>query len=433
MPERRRYDQALRLLNEHYGNEVKIASALMEKAFKWPKMKSEDGKALSAFSLFLLSCRNTMEDVEFMDELDNPTNMRVVASKLPYKHMEKWRAHAYEIQEQRGGRAKFTDLVKFVDKQAKVTIDLLFGNLLEGTAAEKKDIGKTDVKRRTKTEGKKGSSFVTNATPVKTEEFSTQKLKAEMTRPNSAFIKPCLFCERNQTLEECQKMIGIPHKEKIEFLRKAGLCFGCLIKGHVSKDCKKRMTCNVCALKHPSLLHFAKQESSINEKVTEEKVQDGAATHPTASSMSVAANSETSAYTGAGDVCIRSIVPVQLKSKKGSKVVETYALMDPGSSATFCTDALARQLNLQGRRTELELKTISPKHHVESYLLTDLEVSRIDCNNFIDLPKVYTQESIPVSTENIPSQENIEKWPYLSEVRILSIQDFSLGATCTKH
>ncbi|KAG7489855.1 hypothetical protein JOB18_021952 [Solea senegalensis] len=79
MPARRGYDRALKLLNEHYGNEVVIASALIEKTHKW-----KDGKALSAFSLFLLSCCNTMEDVELMDELDTPTNMRVVASKLPY-------------------------------------------------------------------------------------------------------------------------------------------------------------------------------------------------------------------------------------------------------------------------------------------------------------------------------------------------------------
>ena len=54
-----------------------------------------------------------------------------------------------------------------------------------------------------------------------------------------------------------------------------------------------------------------------------------------------------------------TVVPVFVKSKKGSKFVETYAFMDPGSSATFCTHALARQLNLEGRRTQLELKSLS--------------------------------------------------------------------------
>lgn len=261
MPAHRGYRETLKLLHDRYGNEVKIASALMEKAFKWPQIKSEDGKALSTFSLFLLSCRNTMEDTAFRDELDNPTNMRVIMSKLPYKLRERWRAVAYEIQEHRGSRAKFADLVKFVDKQAKVTMDPLFGDLLEVTAAEKKDTGKLNTKQRTKTGGKKGSSFATNAIPVRTEEVNIPKTKVVTTHSNSAFSKPCLYCERNHTLEECQKMEGSPHKEKIEFLKKAGLCFGCLVKGHVSKECKKRMTCHVCAQKHPSMLHFAKQSA----------------------------------------------------------------------------------------------------------------------------------------------------------------------------
>lgn len=142
----------------------------------------------------------TLENVEFMDELDNPTNMRVVASKLPYKHMEKWWAQAYEIQEQWGRRAKFADLVKFVDKQAKVTTDPLFGNLLEGTADEKKDKGKIDIKWCIKPDGKKWSSFVTNATPVRTEEVITQKTKAETTRLKRAFSKPCLLPQESRIM-----------------------------------------------------------------------------------------------------------------------------------------------------------------------------------------------------------------------------------------
>lgn len=53
-----------------------------------------------------------------------------------------------------------------------------------------------------------------------------------------------------------------------------------------------------------------KRVPSITRYVTEEKVQHGAATYPTVSSMSVATNMETSAYTGPGDDCILSIIPV---------------------------------------------------------------------------------------------------------------------------
>lgn len=89
MPPDRGYLAAMHLLEDRYGNKLKIATALMEKMFKWPQIKAEDAQALNSFSLFLVSCRNVLEDVDYMDELDNPTNMRVIISKLPYKIRER--------------------------------------------------------------------------------------------------------------------------------------------------------------------------------------------------------------------------------------------------------------------------------------------------------------------------------------------------------
>lgn len=66
-------------------------------------------------------------------------------------------------------------------------MDPLFGYLLDATAAEKKDKGKFNSKQRNTTEGKKGSSFLSYCTPVKTQEFTFQKAKAYLTCPNSTF------------------------------------------------------------------------------------------------------------------------------------------------------------------------------------------------------------------------------------------------------
>lgn len=114
------YCEAKRLLHKHYGDELRIASAYIDKALKWPQVKSDDGKALSAYAMFLIGCRNTMEDIEFLEEMDNPTNLRTVVSKLPYKLKERWRAEAYDIKEQRGRRAKFADLVSYIERQARI-------------------------------------------------------------------------------------------------------------------------------------------------------------------------------------------------------------------------------------------------------------------------------------------------------------------------
>lgn len=125
----RGYHEARKLLQRQYGNKLKIAN----KALRWPQTKPEDGKALSAYAFFLIGCRNTMDDIEFVEEVDNPTNMRVVISKLPYKIREKWRTTAFEIHEEGRGRARFSHLVEFIDRQAKVAQDPLFGDVIQGS------------------------------------------------------------------------------------------------------------------------------------------------------------------------------------------------------------------------------------------------------------------------------------------------------------
>lgn len=80
MPSHRGFKQAKQLLQKYYGDELVIASAYIEKALKWPPIKAEDGKALKAYALFLTGCRDTMQEVELMEEVDNPSNMRMVGS-----------------------------------------------------------------------------------------------------------------------------------------------------------------------------------------------------------------------------------------------------------------------------------------------------------------------------------------------------------------
>ncbi|KAL0199162.1 hypothetical protein M9458_007702, partial [Cirrhinus mrigala] len=128
---------------------------------------------------------------------------------------------------------------------------------------------------------------------------------------------------------------------------------------------------------------------------------------------------ETCGYTGAGNSeCILAKVPVKIKSKKCDKVVKTYAFIDPGSSATFCTEALMRDLNLKGRKTEILLHTMGQEKPVHSNILSDLEICGLECEDYIDLPRVFTQKEIPVKQENIPQQKDLEKWPYLDQVKL---------------
>lgn len=121
-------------------------------------------------------------------------------------------------------------------------------------------------------------------------------------------------------MKACSKFGDEGHREKVSFLRQNGVCFGCLMKArHLSKDRTGRLSCSICKRNHPSVLHT----KSVQDPVSSVQVSLRAGEH-----------------SGAGDKvsfreCMLSIVPVQVKHSKRSKVVHTYALLDPGSSATL--------------------------------------------------------------------------------------------------
>ncbi len=125
--------------------------------------------------------------------------------------------------------------------------------------------------------------------------------------------------------------------------------------------------------------------------------------------------------TGAGRDCILPIVPVLVKLCNGSKSVPTYAFIDPGSTDTFCTVDLMRKLNARGCRTEVLLQTMGTEKTVKSYELSGLEVGRVEDGTYLTLPKLYTQNKIPVTRKNILTQVDLNKWPYLQEIKVKEI------------
>ena len=110
------------------------------------------------------------------------------------------------------------------------------------------------------------------------------------------------------------------------------LCFGCLCAGHRSQDCDKRLTCRVCSQTHPSGLHIDKKDrANTNTKYSKEPVCNITASH------------KTCGHTGAGDDrCILSILPVQVKSIKGDRIINTYAFLILAVQPPFVQNILCK-------------------------------------------------------------------------------------------
>lgn len=131
--------------------------------------------------------------------------------------------------------------------------------------------------------------------------------------------------------------------------------------------------------------------------------------------------------TGAGESdCVLSIVPVKVKMKKSNRMIQTYAFLDAGSTGTFCTEALLRELKVQGKRTEILLKTMNKEEVLSTCMVSGMEVCSVDDGIVVDLPTVFTQRGIPVAKESIPTQEFVDQWPYLRQVHLHHI-DADIG------
>ena len=160
------FAEAKRLLKVHFGNEIKIANAYMAKALNWNNIKPEDGKALQRYALFLRGCCTAIRGAQDMEELDLPSNLKLIVSKLPYKLRERWRTVACDILEQRNTQARLQDLVAFIKRQAKILQDPLFGDIHDPLTHNRTLKAKTTTDTKLNRFKSKGISFATTVAMV---------------------------------------------------------------------------------------------------------------------------------------------------------------------------------------------------------------------------------------------------------------------------
>ena len=104
------------------------------------------------------------------------------------------------------------------------------------------------------------------------DENSTAKDKTDI-EDNSKVVS-CWLCGRQHRLMECNKFKNKPTEEKIKKVKEQRLCWNCLSKGHVLKDCKSQHRCKVsgCNKQHYTLIHREKTPETSTKKLATSEV-----------------------------------------------------------------------------------------------------------------------------------------------------------------
>ena len=79
------------------------------------------------------------------------------------------------------------------------------------------------------------------------------------------------------------------------------------------------------------------------------------------------------------------------------------------------------KLGASGQKMRITIDTIGVPHTMSTYAVKGIEICNLQMDSFVELPRLYTKEKMPVSRGHIPTNDDISNWSHLSDVTLPQI------------
>ena len=359
-------ERAKMLLRENYGQPYQITSAFISKLTDGPTLTTGSPSELQAYAVDLEMCLTTLSGIGCAHEINNQHVLRQIINRLPVPIQHKWRGVADNIMHEVKRYVSIEDIVHFVRKQAREINNPIFGVSVKRKPANQKLF------------------------------FSSSNVK-----PIQKPTKSCPLCSAFHYLNQCKQFRNLSYKDRLKFVIDHNLCFACLNSGHRASACSRTDCCQKvkCTEKHTTLLHPPPPSDDNG---------------PSTSAKSAYVGANANSATGV----MLPIIPVKVRASCG-EFVKTYAFLDPGSTTSFCTHNLVKELKLIGRKVQLKTTTISNCNEVTSaMLIQNLAICDLDENEHVVVPQCFSIKSLPISNDEIASKVDLSEWTYLEKVLV---------------
>ncbi|UYV77314.1 hypothetical protein LAZ67_15000474 [Cordylochernes scorpioides] len=153
---------------------------------------------------------------------------------------------------------------------------------------------------------------------------------------------PCLFCDKDNHLSQnCFKAAKMLESDRLKRVQDAKVCFKCLRKNHLKKDCRSFVRCKRCQGPHFEIMCRGTSHSQEDLNWRSDN-----RSHNSLAEQNEGNNEPVTAM--ANQVCTNNIslmtLIVKLKGPKRSKMVRV--LLDSGSQKSYIRRSLAKELDL---------------------------------------------------------------------------------------
>ena len=290
LPPEKGYQEARRLMKKKFGDDYHFVAAYETRALNWHEVKAEDSAGLNKFfKFFLMRCKNTMEGSEYLTKLKQPDTIKKLILKLPFSLRKTWRRLADHITETEKRSVKFSDLAEFVENEARISTNAVFGKIVDKVDT------RNSRSQSSSGQGGKRTRELSLATQVGCD-HSLSSISSPARSPASTEDILCVYCYSRHALETCDALRRLPYQDRIQFLISKNLCFGCLSQNDATRICPERKKCTVpsCGRKHLTILHTnsASRNKPANSPPTSSSSREETAhvrarpadSHPTSSS-----------------------------------------------------------------------------------------------------------------------------------------------------
>ena len=384
------YERAWSVLDERFGHPFIITKAYRDKLQRWPKIGVRDHQGLRKFADFLSSVLTAMQVIQGLNVLNDYIENQKLLVKLPDWFIARWNREANKHLKEHETYPDFKAFVTFVTAEA----DLVCNPISSCNAVKELEMS-DNVHKGQRNKDIKGNKTIFSA---KTTEENAKEKKGDLRQQVE-----CTFCKKaDHHLDACLKFKTEALEKRLEFVKENRLCFGCLKKGHASKDCRKRLTCSMCKKKHPTCLH--------ENRSAPEKKEDRSDSESTSVPKSTSYTSQ-----GVSTTSTSMIVPVWLSaSSRPDNELLVYAILDTQSDATFILKETSDELGAETEPTKLRLSTITSQELlVNSERVSSLQVRGYNSDLKIPVPTAYTRTVIPTDEGHIPTKSTAKRWDHL--------------------
>ena len=378
------YSQARNILEARFGNSYLVKEKIVKELRLGKPVRSPDD--IQQFADDLKNGLLILQELDMVREVNVQSVIMEIASRLPTYAQIKWRKQALDDKLSKDKYPDFATLVSFVKKMALECNDPVYGSF-----PQRRDVTK--------------HVFKSHSNPVSVAANATQSASGNASRGTAAAYArpepPCVKCTQPHRLWNCPHFRSLTPPERLTVVVDNNLCHNCLRSSHKTEFCGKKSICAVdgCGQKHTMWIH-CNTSDNVSGNASASDVSQGS----TAESYSCSAKS--------------MLMPVvEVTVSNGNQYRKCFALLDTGSSSSFCSNNLMQSLGVQGKPGQLHLSTLSSSIAVKSSVV-DLTVSS-ESGEHINMDNVFVVDKIPVTSTSI----SVENFPHLQDIGWLPSYD----------